>query len=125
VQLPDAKTNQEWHEQDDGDSRHERRGEGPLPDPQRERRHYTALSGAETAMSLIRVLIIVVFLAILVSLGTALYHLSTERGEDTEKSAKLLRALTWRISLSVALFILLIVLWRAGWLTPHGIAVPH
>ena len=33
----------------------------------------------------------------------------------------MLRALTLRISLSVALFVLLMIAWRAGLITPHGL----
>jgi hypothetical protein len=32
----------------------------------------------------------------------------------------MLRALTWRIGLSVALFLLLLLAYRAGWITPHA-----
>ena len=32
-----------------------------------------------------------------------------------------LRALTLRISLSIALFVLLMITWRAGLSTPHGL----
>lgn len=63
------------------------------------------------------VLVIGVLLAIVVSLGSALYHLSSGRGD----SQKMVRALTWRIALSVALFILLMLAWYAGLITPHGL----
>ena len=56
-------------------------------------------------VELIRILIVGMLAAILASLGMALYHLSTGRGD----SNKLLRALTLRISLSVALFVLLMI----------------
>ena len=68
-------------------------------------------------MELIRILIFCLLAAILASLGTALYHLSTGRGD----SNKMLRALTLRIVLSIALFLLLMVAWRAGYITPHGL----
>ena len=66
---------------------------------------------------LIRILIVCLLAAILASLGTALYHLSTGRGD----SNKMLRALTLRISLSIALFVLLMIAWRAGLIAPHGL----
>jgi hypothetical protein len=69
-------------------------------------------------MQPIRILILCLMAAILASLGTALYHLSTGRGD----SDKMMRALTLRISLSVALFVLLMIAWRAGLITPHGLA---
>jgi hypothetical protein len=68
-------------------------------------------------MELIRILIFCLLAAILASLGTALYHLSTGRGD----SNKMLRALTLRIVLSIVLFLLLMIAWHAGYITPHGL----
>ena len=66
-------------------------------------------------MTLVRLLIIGTLLAILVSLGVALLQLGRRRGD----SAKMLRALTWRVGLSVVLFALLVVAARQGWIVPH------
>jgi hypothetical protein len=63
-----------------------------------------------------RLFIIVVFAAILVSLASALRQLA--RGGD---SRRLVRALTWRIGLSVALFALLMLAWYLGIIEPHGL----
>ena len=52
---------------------------------------------------------------ILISLGKALYHLSSAREED---GRKMVVALAWRIGLSVALFVLLIVAYYSGWIEP-------
>lgn len=71
---------------------------------------------------LIRILVIVVFLGILVSLGSALFHLS--RGgtaRTSEDSKKMVRALTVRVGLSIALFLFLMIAWYAGLVTPHAI----
>ena len=68
-------------------------------------------------MELIKPLIIIVLIAILISLGSALFHLSSGKGD----SKKMLRSLTLRIGLSVALFVLIIVASRYGLITPHGI----
>ena len=74
---------------------------------------------------LIRVLVIVVFLGILVSLGSALFHLSRGSGSNRphtpEDSRKMARALTWRVTLSLVLFLLLMAAWYAGLISPHGI----
>jgi len=72
--------------------------------------------------TLLRLLIIGVLAAIVVSLGSALFHL-TRGGGDSRKVA---RALTIRIGLSVALFILLMIAWYMGLISPHGVApAPH
>jgi hypothetical protein len=61
-------------------------------------------------------LIVVVLLLIIVSLGKALFHLSSSRPED---AGKMVKALTWRIGLSMGLFVLLIVGYYAGWISPQ------
>jgi hypothetical protein len=69
-------------------------------------------------MDLIRLVILGLLAAIVISLATALYHLGSGKGD----SKKLLRALTIRIALSVVLFALLMIAWRAGLITPRGLA---
>jgi hypothetical protein len=64
---------------------------------------------------LFRLLAIAALLAIVASLGLALYHLS--RGQQ---SPKLVRALTIRVGLSVLLFLALMAAWYFGLITPHG-----
>jgi hypothetical protein len=68
-------------------------------------------------MTLIKILIIACLLAIVASLGSGLFHLVSDKGE----SKKMVSALTIRIALSVALFILLFIAWSQGMLQPHGI----
>ena len=65
-------------------------------------------------MDVIHLLIIVVMIAIVASLGTALFHLA--KGDSSEKMG---RALTVRITLSLVLFLLLIVAWWAGMISPN------
>ena len=67
--------------------------------------------------SVLRVVIVVVLVGIVASLGSALFHLSHKQGD----SAKLVRALTVRIGLSLALFALLMAAWYFGLISPHGI----
>ena len=68
--------------------------------------------------TLIRLLVLAVLAAIVVSLGSALFQLSRPAGD----SRKFARALTIRIGLSVVLFVLLMVAWRFGLIAPHGVA---
>ena len=64
-----------------------------------------------------KVLIAVALIAIAVSLGQALYAMSS----GPNNSARMVKALTMRISLSVALFIALMLAWHFGLIEPHGI----
>lgn len=62
-----------------------------------------------------KILVIVVLALILISLGKALYHLSSRKPED---GAKMVTALAWRVGLSVSLFLLLILAYTQGWIHP-------
>jgi hypothetical protein len=68
-------------------------------------------------MDIGRLLVIAVLLAIIASLGAALFQMATGKGD----SGKMLKALIWRIGLSVALFLILMLAWRAGLIKPHGV----
>jgi cytochrome bd-type quinol oxidase subunit 2 len=67
---------------------------------------------------LVGLLVLLCLLAIVVSLGSGLFHLSRGTEED---SAKLARALTVRIALSLALFALLMLAWYFGLISPHSL----
>jgi hypothetical protein len=66
-------------------------------------------------MDVIKILIIITLFAIVFSLGSALFHLSRGKGDPK----KMVRALTIRVGLSVALFILLMLAWYNGLISPH------
>jgi hypothetical protein len=68
-------------------------------------------------MDVIKILILAVLAAIVFSLGTALFHLSRGKGDPQ----KMVRALTVRVALSVALFILLMLAWYNGLISPHAL----
>jgi hypothetical protein len=59
----------------------------------------------------------VLLVGIIASLAVALYCLVNKENEP----AKMAKALTWRISLSLALFFLAILSFLMGWISPHGI----
>ncbi len=63
-----------------------------------------------------KIVIILILLIIVLSLGSALYYLVTDR----EKSEKTVRALTWRIGLSIGLFFLLLLAFGSGVIQPHS-----
>ncbi len=62
----------------------------------------------------LKVLVIVILVLILISLGKALFHLSSGKGDRKA----MVKALSWRIGLSVALFALLILAYYQGWIEP-------
>jgi hypothetical protein len=64
-----------------------------------------------------KLLIIVFLLFILYALGSGLYFLV----KDKSRSNRVVKALTWRISLSLLLFVLLFIAYALGWIKPHGI----
>ena len=64
-----------------------------------------------------KILIVVIFLGIIASMGSALFFLIKDKGQ----SNRTLHALTVRIIISVALFVLLFVLWSLGLINPHGV----
>jgi hypothetical protein len=67
-------------------------------------------------VDVIKVVVLVLLGLIVTSLGKALFHMSS----SPEDSAKMVQALTFRIGLSVALFVVLFIAWYAGALSPHG-----
>jgi cytochrome bd-type quinol oxidase subunit 2 len=66
---------------------------------------------------LFKYLVVAVLVAIVISLGSGLYYLLTDKGE----SKRMVNSLTVRISLSVALFVLLFVAWFFGLIEPHPV----
>ena len=71
----------------------------------------------QNPMNFATIVIVLIFIGILASLGSALIHLVRGRG-SSDRTAK---ALTVRIGLSAGLFALLFLLWWAGLIRPHGI----
>ncbi|MDP8983538.1 MAG: twin transmembrane helix small protein [Pseudomonadota bacterium] len=63
-------------------------------------------------------LVLVILALILVSLGKALFHLSSSKPGD---SGKMVKALSWRIGLSVFLFVLLLLAYTRGWIVPQRV----
>jgi len=62
-----------------------------------------------------KTLVLAILALILISLGKALFHMTGSKADD---GRKMVNALTWRIALSVSLFLLLIVAFYSGWIEP-------
>jgi Protein of unknown function (DUF2909) len=63
-----------------------------------------------------KAIVIVLLLGIVGSLGQALFSMTSGPSDDK----RMVQALTVRVTLSVALFILLFIGWRLGLMAPHG-----
>ena len=63
-----------------------------------------------------KALIVIALLLVVASLGQALFAMAS----GPQNSGRVLKALTMRISISVALFIGLMVAWKLGWIEPHS-----
>ena len=70
---------------------------------------------------IIKSFVVIAFILIIISLGSALLHLVKHKShEDSKKTVK---ALTFRITLSIILFIFVFIMIATGLYTPHGIGV--
>lgn len=68
---------------------------------------------------LFKILIIVLVFVALYSLGSGLYFLV----KGSEGSDKLVKALTWRIGVSVTVFLLLMLAFLMGWIEPRPVSL--
>ncbi len=66
---------------------------------------------------LVKLLILAAFIGILISLGSSLFFLMRDQGS----SRRTVNALTWRIGLSILLFLLILLGIKTGVIQPHGI----
>lgn len=67
---------------------------------------------------LFKIIILLMFIGILYCLGSAGLYLIKKKTPDSRKMAV---ALTWRISVSLILFLFLLLSFSLGWIQPHGI----
>lgn len=65
----------------------------------------------------IKAIILIAMLIILFALGSSLVFLVRDEG----KTKRTVKALTWRIGISLVLFLFLFLSFSMGWIKPHGI----
>jgi uncharacterized membrane protein len=66
---------------------------------------------------LVKIVVIFLFLLVVGSLGSALVYLIQDKG----KGERVVKALTFRIGLSLLAFMLLMLGTYLGWIEPHGL----
>ncbi|MDF1683404.1 MAG: twin transmembrane helix small protein [Legionellaceae bacterium] len=64
-----------------------------------------------------KIFILIIMLIILITLFSGLLFLVRDNG----KTKNTVKALTWRIALSLGLFIFLIIAFSLHWINPHGV----
>ena len=65
----------------------------------------------------VKLIVIVLLIAAVVSLARALMSLVRNEG----KSGKTMRALAWRVGFSAMVFVFILVSMRMGWIQPHDV----
>jgi len=68
-------------------------------------------------MPIFKILVVLLLLVILSTLFSGMYYMMKDKG----KSDRVVKALTWRIGLSVVLFALLMIGAATGLIQPHGV----
>ena len=66
-------------------------------------------------------IVVLAFVAILVALAAAGRALLKDGRDGAPKTDRMLHALAWRIGLSVALFVFILVAYLLGWIQPTGL----
>lgn len=66
-------------------------------------------------------LVILAFVAIIASLGSALYFMMKDGQDGKAKTSNMARALAFRVGFSILLFVCILVAWKLGYLKPTGI----
>ena len=67
------------------------------------------------------ILVILVFLAILASLGAALFFMMRAGKDNQAGGRRMARALAWRVGLSILLFVCILLAWKLGYIQPTGL----
>jgi len=68
-------------------------------------------------------IVIFAFIAILASLGAAMFFMLKDGQDGKPKTSRMAQALAFRIGFSVLLFICILVAWKLGYIQPTGIQV--
>jgi hypothetical protein len=66
-------------------------------------------------------LVALAFLAILASLGAALFFMMKDGRDDKPKTNNMARALAFRVGFSILLFVCILLAWKLGYIHPTGI----
>jgi hypothetical protein len=68
-------------------------------------------------------LVVLAFIAIIASLGSALYFMMRDGQDGKPKTSNMARALAFRVGFSILLFVCILLAWKFGYIQPTGIPV--
>jgi len=68
-----------------------------------------------------RYIVVLAFLGILASLGSALFFMMRNGSDNRARSGHMARALALRVALSIVLFLGLLAAWKLGYIQPTGL----
>ena len=68
-------------------------------------------------------LVALAFIAILASLGSALFFMLKDGTDGKRKTSNMARALAFRVGFSILLFVCILIAWKMGYIQPTGIPV--
>ena len=74
-------------------------------------------------MPLMKIIVLLAFVGILASLGTALFFMMRDGRNGKAKTSNMARALALRVGLSILLFVCILVAWKLGYVHPTGLPV--
>ena len=68
-------------------------------------------------------LVALAIIAIIASLGSALFFMLKDGTDGKRKTSNMARALAFRVGFSVLLFVCILIAWKLGYIQPTGIPV--
>ena len=67
------------------------------------------------------ILVAIAFLFILASLASALFFMLRGTSKTPTSSKRMANALAWRVAISIALFVCILIAWKLGIIQPTGV----
>lgn len=65
--------------------------------------------------------VIAAFIAIVASLGSALWFMMRDGQDGKPKTSNMARALAFRVGFSILLFVVILLAWKFGYIQPSGV----
>ncbi len=72
-------------------------------------------------MDLTKLIIVVALIAIIASLGSALFFMMKDGRDGKAKTSNMARALAFRVGFSILIFVCILIAWKLGYIHPTGI----